>query len=82
MFGFSLVQPQAMAGALTPFPRNAGTASSLIGFLQNMMATVAAFVIGFFSDGTQLPLAVLITAVSVAALALALGRLGGGRAQN
>ncbi len=71
MIGFSLVQPQAIAGALTPFPRNAGIASSLIGFLQNLMATAAAFLVGLFSDGTQLPLAVVISAVSLAGLGLA-----------
>jgi DHA1 family bicyclomycin/chloramphenicol resistance-like MFS transporter len=38
MVGVGLVMPQSMAGALTPFPQMAGTASSLMGFLQNGFA--------------------------------------------
>lgn len=40
MIGVGLVMPQSMAGALTPFPEMAGTASSLIGFLQNSFAAL------------------------------------------
>jgi len=51
MIGVGLVMPQSMAGALTPFPQMAGTASSLVGFLQNSFAALigitAAWAIGF-----------------------------------
>lgn len=40
MIGVGLVLPQSMAGGLTPFPHMAGTASSLIGFLQNTIAAM------------------------------------------
>lgn len=51
MVGIGFVMPQSMAGALTPFATLAGTASSLIGFIQNAVAAifgiVATFLIGF-----------------------------------
>jgi len=51
MIGIGFVLPQGMAGALTPFPEMAGTASSLLGFMQNSVAALfgmaAAWAIGF-----------------------------------
>ncbi len=44
--GLGLVLPQAMAGALTPFPDRAGTAASLMGLVQQTVAAVVAAVIG------------------------------------
>ncbi len=44
--GLGLAMPQAMAGALTPFPDRAGTASSLMGFVQQTVAAVVASVVG------------------------------------
>lgn len=38
MIGLGITMPQSMAGALTPFPRLAGTASSLLGMVQNGLA--------------------------------------------
>ncbi len=40
MIGVGFVMPQSMAGGLTPFPQMAGTASSLIGFVQNAFAAL------------------------------------------
>ena len=40
MIGVGFVMPQSMAGALTPFAHMAGTASSLIGFVQNAFAAL------------------------------------------
>jgi len=51
MAGIGLVMPQSMAGALTPFANMAGAASSLIGFIQNIVAAlfgiVATYFVGF-----------------------------------
>ena len=51
MAGIGLVMPQSMAGALTPFANMAGAASSLIGFVQNVVAAlfgiVATYFVGF-----------------------------------
>jgi DHA1 family bicyclomycin/chloramphenicol resistance-like MFS transporter len=39
--GLGLALPSSMAGALTPFPDRAGTASSLMGFVQQTGAAIA-----------------------------------------
>ncbi len=44
--GVGLAMPQAMAGALTPFPDRAGTAASLMGLVQQAVAAIAAGVLG------------------------------------
>lgn len=41
LIGHGLVQPQCQAGALTPFPHNAGAASSLLGIAQMIFSAVA-----------------------------------------
>ena len=38
--GMGMVLPQAQAGALLPFPERAGAASSLLGFVQQMLAAI------------------------------------------
>jgi MFS transporter, DHA1 family, multidrug resistance protein len=55
--------PQTMAGALTPFPDRAGTASSLMGFSQQSFAAVAAAVIGAFLGRSAWPVAGTIAAM-------------------
>lgn len=47
-FGMGLVMPGAMTGALAPFPRIAGTASSVLGFFQMGMGAVGAAAAGMF----------------------------------
>ena len=55
MIGIGILMPQSMAGALTPFPQMAGTASSLMGFLQNVVAAIVgagtAWLIGYTPNG-------------------------------
>ncbi len=48
MAGIGLVMPQSMAGALTPFASMAGAASSLIGFIQNVVAAIFGIVATYF----------------------------------
>jgi MFS transporter, DHA1 family, multidrug resistance protein len=64
--------PQAMAGALTPFPERAGAASSLLGFLQQAVGSSVGILVGQSLGRTALPLAVIIAAMGSLALALAL----------
>jgi len=64
MLALPLVIPQATAGALTPFPMLAGTASALLGFLQLFASTVTGTIAGAFYDGTQLPMTTAIWAAS------------------
>ena len=70
--GLGLAMPQSMAGALTPFPERAGAASSLLGFLQQATASAIGIVVGQMLGASALPLAAVIAAMGVLALALAL----------
>jgi DHA1 family bicyclomycin/chloramphenicol resistance-like MFS transporter len=69
MVSFMLTMPPATAGALTPFPKIAGSASSLLAFCQFLAASTAALIVGFTFDGTARPMALAIAVASVAAFA-------------
>ena len=69
MVSFMLTMPPATAGALTPFPKIAGSASSLLAFCQFLAASTAALIVGLTFDGTARPMALAIAAASVAAFA-------------
>ncbi len=65
VLGMGLVMPHGFAAALTPFPQMAGTASSLLGFLQISAAVIVGTGMTLFLDpepgpGAQIPLAVTI----------------------
>ena len=70
--GLGLAMPQAMAGALTPFPQQAGAASSLLGFVQQVVASMAGIVVGQLLRSSALPLAIVIAALGALTLVLAL----------
>jgi len=55
-----LVLPNAMAGAIGPFPRLAGTAAALLGFIQMGVAALIGAAIGHLADGTARPMAAAI----------------------
>jgi DHA1 family bicyclomycin/chloramphenicol resistance-like MFS transporter len=55
--GLGLAMPQAMAGALTPFPERAGTAASLLGVVQQTVAAAVAAIVGNYLAGSAWPLA-------------------------
>jgi DHA1 family bicyclomycin/chloramphenicol resistance-like MFS transporter len=57
MVGTGLTMPNAYAGALIPFPRAAGAASSLVGFMQMGMAALVGIGIGHAYNETALPMA-------------------------
>jgi DHA1 family bicyclomycin/chloramphenicol resistance-like MFS transporter len=65
MVAFMTTMPQATAGALTPFPEIAGSASSLLSFCQLLIAASTALIVGMAFDGTQRPMATTIAAASV-----------------
>ncbi len=71
LMGFALMYAQAVAGAMTPFGRNAGAASSLLGFLQFTMGALVSALLAIFVDGTARPMAIAV-AVSAAGSALSL----------
>jgi DHA1 family bicyclomycin/chloramphenicol resistance-like MFS transporter len=72
--GLGLAMPQAMAGALTPFPERAGAASSLLGFLQQVVGSSIGILVGQTLGESALPLAAIIACMGSLALALALVR--------
>jgi DHA1 family bicyclomycin/chloramphenicol resistance-like MFS transporter len=60
--GLGLAMPQAMAGALTPFPERAGMAASLLGVVQQSAAAAAAAVIGAYLGPSAWPAAAAVFA--------------------
>ena len=65
MAGTGLVLPNAMAGAIGPFPRLAGTAAALLGFLQMGLAAAAGVAIGHLANDTAIPMAAGIALAGV-----------------
>src|SRR5271169_105103 len=61
--GLGLVLPQAMAGALTPFPDRAGTAASLLGLVQQTVAAVVAALIGGYLVRSAWPVTGIVVAM-------------------
>ena len=57
LFGTALVLPNATALALTPFPRAAGSASSLIGAIGFTAGAILSTLLGLLFDGTARPMA-------------------------
>jgi DHA1 family bicyclomycin/chloramphenicol resistance-like MFS transporter len=68
--GLGLALPMSMAGALTPFPDRAGTASSLMGFVQQSGAAIAAAAIGLYLGTSAWPVAGTVVAMGFVALAI------------
>jgi DHA1 family bicyclomycin/chloramphenicol resistance-like MFS transporter len=65
MVGTGFVLPNAMAGAIGPFPRIAGSAAALLGFVQMGLAALGGAVIGHLANGTAIPMAAGIAIVGV-----------------
>ena len=70
--GLGLAMPQSMAGALAPFPDRAGAASSLLGFLQQVVGSTTGIVAAQMLGKSALPLAAIIAVMGSLALAFAL----------
>lgn len=68
--GVGLVMPQAMAGALAPFPQRAGTASSMAGFVQMLTGAIIGMLVGRSLGAGALPLPIAVATTGVAAAAL------------
>lgn len=69
MFGHGIHQPCGQAGSVSPFPKCAGRAAAISGFI--IIAT--AFAVGqLISQSTMAPAQTLVTAVSLAATSVAL----------
>jgi DHA1 family bicyclomycin/chloramphenicol resistance-like MFS transporter len=68
--GLGMVLPQSLAGALTPFPERAGTASSLLGFMQQSTAGLCGAVVGALLGSNAWPLAAAVAAMGCATFVL------------
>ena len=74
IFGNGVTLPNAQAGAINEFPRFAGSASGLTGFLQMSLSAAAAQAVAIIFNGTAYPLLFLmLVASSVSMLAFRLG---------
>ena len=69
MFCLAQTGPQAIAGALTPFPRAAGTASSLMGFFQSATSAAVGMGVALAFDGTPRAMASFVGLMGLATLA-------------
>ena len=66
--GVGLMMPNAVVAAIAPYPRAAGTASALMGFLQMAMAAILGALVGHFHNGTAIPMGVALVVVTAAIL--------------
>jgi MFS transporter, DHA1 family, multidrug resistance protein len=76
--GFSF--PNASALSLSPFSKEAGSASALMGALQMGIGSLAAATVGFISNGTSLPMTGVMGACAL--LGLTIFRIGRGFIAN
>ena len=58
--GVGLVMPQSMAGAMSPFPDRAGTASSMLGLIQMVFAAFGGLLLGHLLEWGAWPLPIMI----------------------
>jgi len=65
--GFAILWPQTVSACLDPFPMNAGTASTLQGFIQNSMATLVSAILSIFSGSLAIPMSTAIAGSGILA---------------
>ena len=68
MAGWGLIGPNALALAMERYPRSAGAASAVVGFLQFAVAAIAAPLPGLRGTTDPLPMAILLAAFPAAAI--------------
>jgi DHA1 family bicyclomycin/chloramphenicol resistance-like MFS transporter len=66
--GNGLSQPPGIAAGLSVYPRIAGAASGLIGFMQMIIAALGAFLVGQLPGDTPLPMVAVVGAAMIMAL--------------
>jgi DHA1 family bicyclomycin/chloramphenicol resistance-like MFS transporter len=66
--GNGMVQPNAIAGALSVRPAWAGTASALVGFLQMGFGGLATFIVGLVEGGSGVGTSLIMTATGLGCL--------------
>jgi MFS transporter, DHA1 family, multidrug resistance protein len=68
--GLGLLQSQTVAAALTPFPNDAGTASALIGFLQQCAGAIVGGIVGTLTGASVWPMSLAVAITGGGALTL------------
>ncbi|SIS52681.1 Bcr/CflA family multidrug efflux MFS transporter [Neptunomonas antarctica] len=68
MMAVGIVMPQAMAGAMGPFSKMAGTASALLGFTQSAIAAVVGLIVGHSHTGSPTVMAASISLMGILAV--------------
>ena len=63
--GAGILFPAATTGAISPFPYHAGTAGATLGGMQNLGAGIATLLASLFPAQNQMPLGILMMAMSV-----------------
>lgn len=73
LFGFGCVMSNAIALALEPFTRNAGTASALIGSLQMVAGALSSGLVSYLHNGTIVPMVSMMAGCTCICLLLLFG---------
>src|SRR3990167_180257 len=68
IIGSSMIFPNAYAGAFHPFPKIAGTASAIFGFLQMLGGAISSTIMSYTHAYNQIPLAIALISVSMLGL--------------
>jgi len=76
MFAHGINFPCAQAGAVAPFPRQAGAAAGALGFLTMALAALVGWWMGLSSNGTVFPLALTVATSGMAVFAAGWGYVG------
>jgi DHA1 family bicyclomycin/chloramphenicol resistance-like MFS transporter len=73
LFGFGCIMSNAIALALEPFTRNAGTASALIGSLQMVAGALSSGLVSYLHNGTMMPMVLMMAGCTCISLLLLFG---------
>ena len=68
MVGLGIILPNALAGAIAPFPKMAGAASALLGFTQMSLAAFSGIAVGWFHEASARPMATAVLVLGTLAL--------------
>lgn len=60
VFSHGLSQSAWQAGSVAPFPRQAGAAAAMTGFVQNVSGALVGWLVGRLHDGSVLPMAAMV----------------------
>ena len=67
VFCQGFIMPNASAFAMTPFEKNAGSASALLGFLQMVIGACSSALMGVFQEGALLAMTIIMTSSTLIA---------------